>query len=119
MTFLLDENFPKSARGILEEGGHEVVDFRTEGREGAPDTEVIALAIHRSAVVLTTDRDFFHTLGRQHPEHRGIVVIALKKPTRSKILARLTWFLHHVPGESVHGRTFQFRDQSWQVYPAI
>lgn len=119
MRFLLDENFPKSARSLLEARGHEVLDFRIEGRAGAPDTEVIALAKHRAAVVLTTDRDFFHTLGRQHPEHHGIVVVALKKPTRSGILERLTWFLDHVPAENVHGRSFQLRDQSWQVYPTI
>ena len=119
MRFLLDENFPKSARLLLETLSHEVIDFRIEGNVGADDSEVINLAIERSAVILSTDRDFFHTLGRQFPEHHGIVVIAVKKPTRSLILERLRWILDHVPSEKFQARTFQLRDQSWQVYPAL
>jgi predicted nuclease of predicted toxin-antitoxin system len=119
MTFLLDENFPKSARQFLEERSHAVIDFRIDGVVGADDSEVISLAQRNSAVILTTDRDFFHTLGRQHPNHHGIIVIALKKPTRSLILERLLWLLDHIDGAEILGRAFQLRDQSWQVYPAL
>ncbi|MFM2199819.1 MAG: hypothetical protein RLZZ505_3251 [Verrucomicrobiota bacterium] len=119
MTFLLDENFPKSARTLLEERSHTIIDFRIDGVVGAEDSEVIRLAQRSNAVILTTDRDFFHTLGRQHPDHHGIVVIALKKPTRSLILARLLWLLDHVDAAEIPGRAFQLRDQSWQVYPAL
>lgn len=119
MTFLLDENFPKSARTLLEERSHTIIDFRIDGVVGADDSEVIGLAQRSSAVILTTDRDFFHTLGRQHPDHHGIVVIALKKPTRSLILARLLWLLDHIDAAEIPGRAFQLRDQNWQVYPAL
>ena len=37
MTFLLDENFPKTASDLLSELGHHVLDFRLEGKEGASD----------------------------------------------------------------------------------
>ena len=119
MTFLFDENFPKSARTLLEERSHRIIDFRIDGVVGADDSEVIDLAQRNSAVILTTDRDFFHTLGRQHPSHHGIIVIALKKPTRSLILARLIWLLDHIDVTEIPGRAFQLRDQSWQVYPAL
>lgn len=119
MTFLLDENFPKSARTLLEERSHMIIDFRIDGVVGADDSEVIRLAQRSNAVILTTDRDFFHTLGRQYPDHHGIIVIALKKPTRSLILARLLWLLDHIDAAEIPGRAFQLRDQSWQVYPAL
>ena len=117
MNFLLDENFPKAARPVLEELGHEVFDFRILGDKGAPDTEVIGLAIEKRAVILTTDRDFFHSLGRQYPDHYGIVVIALKRPTRETLLGRLQWFLDHFEDSDVSGRSFQLRDSAWMVYP--
>ena len=119
MTFLFDENFPKSARPLLEERSHTVIDFRIDGVVGADDSEVIGLAQRNRAVILTTDRDFFHSLGRLHPDHHGIIVISLKKPTRSLILARLLWLLDHIDGAEIPGRAFQLRDQSWQVYPAL
>ncbi|MGC6426091.1 MAG: DUF5615 family PIN-like protein [Akkermansiaceae bacterium] len=39
--------------------GHEVLNFRIEGDEGAPDFDVVELAFERRAVILNTDRDFF------------------------------------------------------------
>jgi len=117
MNFLFDENFPKAARPVLEQLGHEVLEFRILGDEGAPDSEVMCLAIEQRAVILSTDRDFFHTLGRLHPGHFGIVVIALKRPTRDKLIGRLQWFLDHFGDSDVSGRSFQLRDSAWMVYP--
>lgn len=119
MNFLLDENFPKAARVALEGRGHVVLDFRRIGEIGATDDAVIRAAIEASAAILTTDRDFFHTLGRMHPEHHGIVVIALKQPNRHSIIGRLDWFLERVGVESLLGRTFQLRDSTWMVYPPL
>lgn len=119
MRFLLDENFPKAARPLLLGLSHEAIDFRDVGIEGSPDSEVVAMAISKGAVILTTDRDFFHTLGQQFPDHPGIIVIALKKPTRDKIIQRLKWLLEHVAEASIAGRAFQLRDQAWQVYPPL
>lgn len=79
MNFLFDENFPKAARLRLESRGHQVFDFRDLGSEGDPDSEVMRVAFEHTAVILSTDRDFFHTLGHQFPDHSGIVVVALKK----------------------------------------
>lgn len=46
-------------------------------------------------------------------------MVALKKPTRDKIIQRPKWLLEHVPEESITGRAFQLRDQAWQVYPQL
>mgnify|MGYP006370147675 CR=1 FL=1 len=119
MNFLLDENFPKSARAVLESAGHEVFDFRSLGIIGSPDEAVVRMALEKSAAILTTDRDFFHTLGRQYPEHHGIVVIALKQPTRLSVIARLEWLLGHIDLAQLAGRSFQLRDRAWMVYPPL
>ena len=117
MNFLFDENFPKAARVVLEKAGHEVFDFRRIGVIGSPDEAIVRTALEKSAVILTTDRDFFHTLGRQYPEHHGIIVIALRQPTRHSIIGRLEWFLEHIEIGNLAGRTFQLRDRTWMVYP--
>ncbi len=101
MTFLFNENFPKSARTILENRSHTIIDSRIDGVIGADDSEVINLAQRNSAAILTTDRDFFHTLGRQPSRHHGIIVIALKKPTRGLILARLFWLHDHIDAAEI------------------
>ena len=61
MTFLLDENFPKAAASVLRGMEHEVFDVREMGMAGCTDAAVLAKAEELGAVILTTDRDFFHT----------------------------------------------------------
>lgn len=119
MNFLLDENFPKSAVELLTRSGHRVFDSRELAGIGATDERIVRVALENSAVVLTTDRDFFHTLGRRIPSHHGIVVIALRQPNRDAILKRLEWFLENGLPESLPDRVFQLRDHTWMVYPPI
>jgi hypothetical protein len=64
-------------------------------------------------------RDFFHTLHHQHPRHAGVVVIALKKPNRAAILARLEWLLKIFKEEDFRGRVFQLRDRTWIARPPL
>jgi len=49
-----------------------------------------------------------------HPEHAGIVVVALRQPSRAAILARLKWFIENVP-EPLANRVFILRDFSYRL----
>jgi len=119
MRFLLDENFPKAVTPVLQEKGHEVFDFREIGPSGSPDGDVVRMAMSLSAALLTTDRDFFHTVGRSSTEHPGIVVVALKQPTGRSVVSRIEWFIEHIGIDHLPGRVFQLRDRAWMVYPPI
>jgi len=114
---MLDENFPKAAAELLEGMGHTVYDARERGLIGASDSEIMEVAIELRAALLTTDRDFFHTLHHAFPEHCGVVVIALRQPKRTAILDRLKWFLNLVADESLSRRAFQLRDTTWLAHP--
>ena len=119
MNFLLDENFPKAATELLEKLGHDTFDPRGTALEGSEDSVLVEEARRRDAVILTTDRDFFHTLRHQYPDHAGLVVIALRKPNRAAILQRLEWLLDNVNPDDFEGRAFQLRDQKWVALPAL
>ena len=77
MKFLLDENFPRSAADLIDECGHEAVRFDDVCNSGDDDDAVFAAAQRIDATVLTSDRDFYHTIPLLHPVHAGIVVVAL------------------------------------------
>jgi hypothetical protein len=70
-------------------------------------------------MVLSTDRDFFHSLALEGTENMGAIVVALRQPGRAAILSRLQWFLRHVPEAQWSGRTFQLRDSTWLAKPPI
>lgn len=119
MKFLLDENFPKSATRLLLDLGHEVIDFRQAGKPGDDDSAVFQMAVDESAVILTTDRDFFHTLPALYDGHPGVVVVALRQPNRAAILGRLRWLLEALPLDKLRGRAIQLRDSTWLVLPPM
>ena len=91
MRFLLDENFPKASVVMLQSAGHEVFDIRGTNEEGMEDDALFRKAQELGAVLLTTDRDFFHTVPHLHDAHGGVLVIALRQPNRAAILSRLEW----------------------------
>ena len=119
MKFFLDENFPKSAAALLGSMGHQVFDIRGTPEEGAADDRIFTAAQDLSAVFLTTDRDFFHTIPHLHETHCGIIVIALKKPNRAAIIEKLLWILHRLKPGDFTNRTIQLRDRAWIAIPPI
>lgn len=119
MNFYLDENFPENAWEFLEERGHTCHDPRGTDLQGAADSKLIEEAAKLGAIFLTTDRDFFHTLRHTHPDHAGLIVIALKQPSRSAMIDRLKWLLKRVPSDDLRCRAFQLRDHAWVAHPPL
>ena len=111
MRILLDENFPKSAADVITAAGHEVISFAAVCEFGVDDEEVFVRAQKLGAVILTSDRDFYHTVPLVHPEHCGIIVVALRQPNRRAILTRLEWFFKNFDCLMAN-RVFILRDYS-------
>ncbi len=114
MRFFLDENFPHSAASVIQACGHEAVSFADACECGASDEVVFNAAQSFGAVLLTSDRDFYHTVPLMHPEHCGIVVVALRQPSRTAIAARLKWFLENNV-EPLKNRVVILRDFSYRM----
>ena len=114
MRFILDENFPRSAVDLIEECGHEAILFDDVCEFGADDEVVFSEAQRLGATILTSDRDFYHTVPLIHPIHAGIVVVALRQPNRAAIHARLKWFMENID-EPLDNRVFILRDYSYRL----
>ena len=117
MRFFLDENFPKAAASLISARGHQSVDIRGTDQEGADDDTIFQLAQEHAAVFLTTDRDFFHTVPLLVTGHHGVVVVALRQPSRQGILNRLEWLLDHVESTAFKNRVFELRDSTYVMFP--
>ena len=115
MNFLLDENFPKAAERLLVELGHHVIDIRGTELQGTDDLRLFEFAQEHEAVLLTTDRDFYHTVPIRYSSHFGIVVIALKQPNRTAILARVRWMLGQELMKDIANTVVLLRDTTYRV----
>ena len=114
MNFFLDENFPKSAQSYLAQRRHSCLDVRDYLPQGTDDRVVFLLAQEHRAILLTTDKDFYHTIPFLHPSHHGVVVFSLHQPNRQAILRRLQWFLDYAPA-SMRDTVYLLRDRTFVV----
>lgn len=100
---------------MLREEGHEVFDVRDSDRLDRRDEWVFEFAQQHAAILLTTDRDFFHTVPHLYPFHYGAVVFALTQPNRSSILKKLAWFLERFSNRSMQNTVIQLRDNTYAI----
>jgi len=115
MKFFLDENFPKTAEIYLKNLGYEVMDIRSTGQEGLDDHVIFKLAQFHSAIFLTTDRDFFHTIPFDFAEHHGAIIIALRQPNRTNITEKLKWLLNHLEVTDFRNTVMLLRDNNYTI----
>lgn len=115
MKFFLDENFPKTAEMYLTQLGNEVIDIRSTEYEGLDDHSIFKLAQSHSAIFLTTDRDFFHTIPFDFSEHHGAIIIALRQPNRNTITEKLKWFLEQSGLDNLKNTIVLLRDNDYSV----
>ena len=114
MKFLLDENFPRSSADFIESCGHVAIRFAEVCAGGDDDETVFSAAQRLGATILTSDRDFYHTMPLLHPTHAGIVVVALRQPNRAAINSRLKWFMENID-EPLANRVYVLRDFSYRL----
>jgi predicted nuclease of predicted toxin-antitoxin system len=114
MKFLLDENFPRSSADFIKLCGHEAIRFDEACDSGDDDETVFSVAQRLGATILTSDRDFYHTMPLLHPTHAGIVVVALRQPNRAAINSRLKWFMENIK-EPLANRVYVLRDFSYRL----
>ena len=82
MKILVDENIPRMTVDALRALGHDVKDVRGGSGQGAADSELWALAIAESRVLITTDKGFTEY---RSATHHGILIVRLRQPNRQKI----------------------------------
>ena len=115
MKFFLDENIPKTCGDHLKSLSHELVDIRGTKNEGLDDRSIFKLAQINSAIFLTTDKDFFHTIPYLFEKHHGVIVISLSKPDRKSIKEKLLWILDNCDISNISDKVILLRDNSYLV----
>lgn len=73
MRFVLDEDVDQRCVKVLMEAGHDCWTIPAAGMSGSPDTEVLAYAEKKAAVLVTTDRLFAQSCARR--EFLGTCVV--------------------------------------------
>ena len=110
MRFLADQNFPRTCKQLLEEFGHSACDLNFDPNTGLSDEWLFAEAQRQGAVLLTTDKDFFHTVPLLYASHAGVIVVTLARPNRDQILEKLRWALVFIQSNRITNHVILLRD---------
>jgi hypothetical protein len=73
MQLYSDENFPLPVVEELRRLGHDVVTAQEDGRQAAPDADILVRAHALGRAVLTHNRRHFERLHQQGSDHSGII----------------------------------------------
>ncbi len=101
MQLLLDENVSPIIGDALRTAGHDVL-MAAAVCPGAPDDEVVALAVADGRVLITEDKDFGDLAFRQGLHPAGLIRLALPRELPADKAARLVEVLE-AAGEQVQG----------------
>jgi len=70
---------------LLRGSGYDVVCLKEIARPDTPDDDVLRLAVERSMVLLTNDKDFADILRYPPATHTGIVVLRIRAVTEAEV----------------------------------
>jgi predicted nuclease of predicted toxin-antitoxin system len=75
VKFLVDENLSPRLAEFLVKSGHDAVHVRGLGAAGAPDTEVLSLAVQDERVIISADTDFGALLAHSRATRPSAILV--------------------------------------------
>jgi predicted nuclease of predicted toxin-antitoxin system len=104
MILVADEGVERQIVERLRRDGHEVK-YEAEGKGGAPDESVLALAVSEAAMLLTTDKDFGELVFRLRKAAHGVILLrlaGLSNELKAEVVASaIALYANEMPGAFV------------------
>ncbi len=79
---------------------------------------LFALALHHDAVLLTTDRDFLHSVHFRQQPHPGIILVTLRRPNAIAITEKIGWAMNFLSNQPISSRCLLITDRYIRIYSA-
>lgn len=97
MTFLLDENQPRSLRSYLRDLGHDATAVGIDYPHSLRDPEILAIAHREDRILITLDTDFGELVYRLGHPHRGVILLRLRDERPLAIRRWIDYVLVAIP----------------------
>lgn len=101
MKFKLDENIPVEASALLQEAGYDSLTVLDQGMGGKEDEQVIQVCSREQRALITLDLDFADINMYPPSKHQGILVLRIKRQSRSKVLEAIEKLIPLLPTEPI------------------
>jgi predicted nuclease of predicted toxin-antitoxin system len=78
MKFLLDANVEYRLATFLLSNHHDVKTIARDYPHSLADHDILSLAVEKTRILVTNDRDFGELIFRQHLPHSGVILFRMK-----------------------------------------
>jgi predicted nuclease of predicted toxin-antitoxin system len=75
VKFLVDENLSPRLAELLIKSGHDAVHVRDLDAAGAPDTDIVSLAVRDERVIISADTDFGALLANSRATKPSVILV--------------------------------------------
>lgn len=115
MKFKLDENIPVEASALLQEAGHDSLTVVDQNMGGEQDEQIIQVCSREKRALITLDLDFADINTYPPSKHQGILVLRIKRQSRSKVLEAINKLIPLLPTESIEKRLWIVEEDKIRV----
>jgi len=115
MRIKLDENLPEALLAKLSSFGHEVDNVRQENIAGLSDGTVWEAAQKTGRFLITQDLDFSDLRRFAPGSHHGLMLVRLRMPGRTALVARISEAFASHASEAWHGAFVLLTDTKLRV----
>jgi len=104
MRFKVDESLHLEIAVLLRERGHDALTVFDQGHRGRSDRDIANLSQSEGRVLISLDLDFSNILMFPPEKYPGLIVLRLRKKSRSAVRRIVTRVLDHLDKEPLAGR---------------
>jgi predicted nuclease of predicted toxin-antitoxin system len=104
MRFKLDENLHVEIAALLRERGHDALTVLDQGYRGRGDRDIANLTQSEGRILISLDLDFSNILMFPPEKYPGLIVLRLRKKSRSVVRRIVNRVIDHLDKEPLTGR---------------
>jgi predicted nuclease of predicted toxin-antitoxin system len=115
MKFKLDENIPVEASALLQEAGHDSLTVLDQNMGGEVDEQLLQVCSREHRALITLDLDFADIKSYPPSEHRGILILRIKRQSRPIVLEAINRLIPLLPTEPIEKQLWIVEDDKIRV----
>jgi len=115
MRILIDQCVPRKFLRLLNEWGYDARLITDTIAANASDSDVITLALHQNAVLLTLDLDFANIIDYPPRQYNGIVVIRYDVMNETPLITSLKQALSEQSQDELRGKLMIIEPHRYRI----
>jgi len=104
MRFKVDENLHVEIAALLRERGHDALTVFDQGYRGRSDRDIANLTQSEGRILISLDLDFSNILMFPPEKYPGLIVLRLRRKSRSVVRRIVNRVIDHLDKEPLAGR---------------